>query len=574
MNDCRTVCLGLVLSSLLLASVFCGGALRADDNAADAPACDPVAPISGSLVICGGGNMPEPIMQKFVELAGGPEAKIVVIPTASESADTPEPALRLEQWRRRNVAQVSLLHTRDRQVADDPEFVKPLAEATGVWIGGGKQHRLTEAYLGTAVEKLLHSLLARGGVIGGTSSGAAIMSTIMIRQGRTVAEVGQGFGFLPGTVVDQHFIKRNRQPRLLGVLAKNPGLFGLGIDESTAVVVQGRRLSVLGESQVAVCLSPSEERPLKVDLLKSGDEADLVALSRAAIARTLPTVVADREKPYLEQGTLVVVGGGATPPEAVERFIEAAGGADAPLVVVTTAQGGPAPDEAQATAWLKRAGATNVRRVHALNRSEADDPATLKLLAEARGVWFGGGRQWRLVDAYQNTKAERLFHEVLRRGGVIGGSSAGATIQGSYLVRGNPLGNTQIMAEGYERGFAFLPGVAIDQHFSQRNRFADMLELKRAYPHLVGLGIDESTAVIIRGHEMEVVGEHQVAVYDRKSDLSAERPYQVVESGELFDLSQQRPLSMLAGNVDQSSDDEEEEEAPAKQTEEPAMLGN
>ena len=164
---------------------------------------------------------------------------------------------------------------------------------------------------------------------------------------------------------------------------------------------------------------------------------------------------------------------------------------------------------------------------------------------------------------------------MLRRGGVIGGSSAGATIQGSYLVRGNPLGNSQIMAEGYERGFAFLPGVAIDQHFSQRNRFADMLQLKQAYPHLIGLGIDESTAVIIRGHEMEVVGEHQVAVYDRKSDLSAEQPYQVVESGDLFDLTQQRPLSMLAGKLAESSEEEEEEEeSPASETDEPAMLGN
>src|SRR5205823_10371724 len=98
-------------------------------------------------------------------------------------------------------------------------------------------------------------------------------------------------------------------------------------------------------------------------------------------------------------------------------------------------------------------------------------------LREAKGVWFSGGRQWRFVDAYEGTLCEKLFHDVLKRGGAIGGSSAGATIQGAYLCRGNPLGNLDIMAEGYERGFGFLPGTAIDQHFFKRNRLGDMQNL-------------------------------------------------------------------------------------------------
>src|SRR5258708_39264612 len=97
-------------------------------------------------------------------------------------------------------------------------------------------------------------------------------------------------------------------------------------------------------------------------------------------------------------------------------------------------------------------------------------------------------------------------HGVLRRGGVSGGSSAGATIQGDYLVRGSPLGNEEMMAAGYEHGFAFLPGTAIDQHFAQRNRFADLSKVVAAHPQLLGIGLDESTAIIVQGHIAEVVG--------------------------------------------------------------------
>ena len=124
---------------------------------------------------------------------------------------------------------------------------------------------------------------------------------------------------------------------------------------------------------------------------------------------------------------------------------------------------------------------------------------------------------------------------------VIGGTSAGATIQGEYLVRGNPMGNEDMMAEGYERGFGFLPGVAIDQHFSQRARFGDMTGLKKAFPQLIGLGIDEATALIVRGTTMEVVGQSQVAVFDRQpNDPETEPEYEVVKAGQKYDFKQRR----------------------------------
>jgi cyanophycinase len=153
-----------------------------------------------------------------------------------------------------------------------------------------------------------------------------------------------------------------------------------------------------------------------------------------------------------------------------------------------------------------------------------------------------------LVDAYAETKAHQLFHDVLRRGGVIGGSSAGATIQADYLVRGNPLGNRQMMAEGYERGLGFLPGAAIDQHFSQRKRLGDMTALVEAHPQLLGIGIDESTALIVTGHAGVVIGRHNVYFYDRRKPVEEGRPdYEIVGPGGRYDLGSRKILEPGSG---------------------------
>jgi cyanophycinase len=161
----------------------------------------------------------------------------------------------------------------------------------------------------------------------------------------------------------------------------------------------------------------------------------------------------------------------------------------------------------------------------------------VEALKSAKGVWFGGGRQWRFVDAYGGTPAEELLQDVLRRGGVIGGSSAGASIQGQYMPRGSPLGNEEIMAEGYERGLGFLPGVAIDQHFTQRKRQGDMTALMQRYPQLLGIGIDEGTAIVVQGVRAEVIGRNGVHFYDyRGGPPAGERDFMLLKAGEKYDL--------------------------------------
>lgn len=235
----------------------------------------------GPLILVGGGKTPEAVRAKFFDLAGGAKARIVVIPTASASADDPKQAASFrDDWEKLKPTSVTILHTRDRKTADDPTFLKPLADATGVWFSGGDQSRLTAAYRGTLVEKALGGVRGRGGVLGGTSAGAAVQSEVMITGGRTEATTAPGFGWWPGTVVDQHFLKRDRVERLLGVLKQNPTLVGIGIDEGTAVVVRGDQVEVLGESYVLVFRPGSKTPGIKV--LKSGETTSLGSLRKGA----------------------------------------------------------------------------------------------------------------------------------------------------------------------------------------------------------------------------------------------------------------------------------------------------
>jgi cyanophycinase len=504
-------------------------------QSADFAVRGPSSEIKGALVICGGGELPEEVFNRFVTLAGAAKARIVVIPTAA--AAEPDEAQVLGPWRKRDLGSVVMLHTRARDRANEPAFLKPLTEASGVWLGGGDQTRLVETYRDTAVAAELKKLLARDGVIGGTSAGAAAMSRLMIAGEKPRARVALGLGLLDNVVIDQHFLKRNRVNRLLEVLAAHPGWAGLGIDEGTAVVVHTRTIDVIGKSYALACLSASSSRPASVRVLRAGNRADLIALSRAAIARAGPPFPAAKPPvPSVPRGTLIIGGGGAMPPSVWKRFIDAAGGPDAPMVVIPTANSDPVPKLPVEAKLLKKHGATDIKVLHTRSRKEADSPEFLAGLQNARGIWFTGGRQWRYVDAYLGTKAEKAFHDVLARGGVIGGSSAGASIQADYMARGDPLGNLNIIAEGYEQGLGFVKGVAIDQHFFKRNRLKDMSELMAVYPQLLGIGIDEGTAIIIRGEVMEVVGASKVAVYNRRRSVNSDQDYELLKPGTRYNL--------------------------------------
>lgn len=522
--------LGLCLTSLP------GGALLRGQE----PLLTDPAGIRGALLLAGGGELPESLLEAFVRRAGGEEARLVVLGGAARQVDVPAITGR---WKRRGAGQVEVLHAPSREEALRPEFSASLDAATGVWIPGGQQRRLAELYLGTPVEAALARLLERGHPIGGTSAGAAIQSRVMIQGGREKPDLATGLDLLPGAIVDQHFTRRQRLGRLEIAVETTRDRVGLGIDEGTALWVEGRRGRVFGRGAVSVLLPSSPDREALRRRHEAGAVIDWTALRRAARERARGTSPGTKPgRPRLESGTLIIIGGGGVPPEALELFIERAGGPDAPLVVIPTAAGGPVRRQPYGLQMLRRAGARDVTVIDGRDPGSVDAPGVLEVLRRARGVWLGGGRQWRLVDAYDGTRAGELLHGVLERGGVIAGSSAGASIQAEYLVRGNPLGNQDMMAEGYERGLGFLKGVAVDQHFTQRGRLPDLVGVIERFPALLGIGIDESTALVVEGSRARVTGRHRVFFLDGLDGEEGEIRRVSLGDGETLDLLTRRRI--------------------------------
>ena len=231
-------------------------------------------------------------------------------------------------------------------------------------------------------------------------------------------------------------------------------------------------------------------------------------------------------------------------PAIIERFIQLAGGPHAPIVVIPTAGGGQTYDRYYpGLRSFMEAGATDLTVLHTTDREEANSEAFVEVLRRARGVWFPCGRQWRLADAYLDTRVHDELREVLDRGGVIGGSSAGATILGSYLARGDTAVNTIMMGD-HEVGFGFLRNTAIDQHLLRRNRQFDLIEVIEAHPALLGIGLDEDTAIVVRGDEFEVMGRSYVVIYDRERMLDSGGRFYFLGAGDRYDLKARAPFRM------------------------------
>tara|TARA_R110002072_G_scaffold297437_1_gene470279 strand:+ start:15311 stop:16240 length:930 start_codon:yes stop_codon:yes gene_type:complete len=220
-----------------------------------------------------------------------------------------------------------------------------------------------------------------------------------------------------------------------------------------------------------------------------------------------------------DRGTLVIVGGGDRSSAMFRHFVKLAGGKDAKLVVIpTAASSDPDYDYAghrSARYAREELGMQNVSVVHSHNREVADTAEFVAPIRAANALWFTGGRQWRIADAYLGTLTETEIRNVLQRGGVIGGSSAGASILGSFLVRGDTKGS-QILIGDHQHGFGFIRNSAIDQHVIPRRRQAGLIEVltdpdqkinksinRKA---LLGIGIDEATAIVVRKNEFEVIG--------------------------------------------------------------------
>src|SRR6185437_9941603 len=249
-----------------------------------------------------------------------------------------------------------------------------------------------------------------------------------------------------------------------------------------------------------------------------------------------------------EHGSLLIIGGNVGSTASIwNKFTELAGGKEkAHIVVVTAAAGDSAAfDQRDVDVVKKQTGIRDVVLLHTSSLREANSEKFIEPLKRATGVYFVGGRQWRIADSYLNTLTHQAFFDVLDRGGVIAGSSAGASIQGSFLWRGDTRGS-EILIGDHTQGLGFLKNSVIDQHLLRRNREFDLVNLIEKAPQLIGIGLDEATAILVQGDTLQVIGKSYVAIYDyttiTKSANLSSGPFFFLGEGQKYDLKQRKVI--------------------------------
>lgn len=361
-------------------------------------------------------------------------------------------------------------------------------------------------------------------------------------------KLAQGLGLFPDAWI--HFTDQGDcEATLCQAMQADARTVLIGISKDSAMVLQGRKGTVYGPGAATAWVPAHQHLPEASQRIETRGAKnrnapenfllDWTQWRRQAIERTLeifpPT---ERQIPNVPNGTLIIVGGGGMPSGLMQRFVDLAGGEQARLVYVPCSEDDDMSSDTRLLELWKQMGAKSCSLVHTKNRQVAnEDQRFLEPLEQATGIWFGGGRQWNLADSYYGTKAHLLMKQVLTRGGVIGGSSAGASIQANYLARATPIENFRIMAPGYERGgLGFLNGVAIDQHFTQRRRQKDLRSLVETYPQMLGIGIDETTAILVQQSTAEILGPGTVT-FQWHDESSRQIGEFIGSQGQQFDLA-------------------------------------
>lgn len=249
--------------------------------------------------------------------------------------------------------------------------------------------------------------------------------------------------------------------------------------------------------------------------------------------------------PYFNyKGKLIIIGGGTIPDSLFEFFAAHCGGKDQPVVYIPTATSDEKYiQEGGHLVKFTSRGFTNLSTIHTRDKAKADVPENIALLRKAKGIFFGGGDQDLIAAAYGNTQLYKEMLALLDRGGVIMGTSAGATIMGALLVGGDARKDLTKKFP-FQPAFSFIQNVDIDQHVLVRNRQFDLIPVIEAYPTHLGVGIDESTAIIVEGHQFKVWGNSYAMVYDAKDWANQKasygkvlKPFKMLYSGQAFDFN-------------------------------------
>ncbi len=260
-------------------------------------------------------------------------------------------------------------------------------------------------------------------------------------------------------------------------------------------------------------------------------------------------------------GNLVLIGGGHRPRGVMDKFIALAGGRAAPIVVIPTASGLPDTGAVTVAELAKDYGCTDVTALEIHGREDALRPESAEAIRQAAGIYFTGGDQRRIMDAFGGTPAETALQEAYRGGAVVAGTSAGTACQSPLMITGD--GDFQVITADNVQlrpGLGLFGGVIVDQHFVKRQRENRLISVVLEHPELLGVGIDESTAVWVKpGRTFEVLGEGWVMVLDaaratvtRRSAVGGDHlgvhglRVDILQPGERYDLERRAVLEPAA----------------------------
>jgi cyanophycinase len=596
-------------------------ALRADIAlAADNPFGMPTPEANarpGCVMLHGGGKgLADEVREEFVRLAGGKDARIVLLPSdmmqrgkdaygepvaggEATVAETVE-AYRRRLAERANYGRWAALGT-DKTIADfqflvrdadgdprDERFYAALENATGVWLPAHDQDWLPKLFAAeypkttSRFQLALRKVVARGGVVGGLGGGMACLPESIIESnepsenGWVRAKVGFGLALLDGVVVDQNFsswagrLERLsdllRNGRTLDRLGDVPGVgrrtIGLGVERHTAIILQGNSVRAIGEGRAHVFLKSNGDRTITWWTIAAGEEPLVIRSSdsRRLHEERAITGEADDFNPFgmptprdaNKSGTVVLHGGGNTD-DIIDRLPTLAG-ADRPRLVHCPAAREscrPSPEktdeelrahlERTFSPWrdLQRQGRfAELAFVTTSDASDAERKEFVEPLRRANTVWFCGGDQRPLAALLVGREKASLFQaelfEVVRRGGVVGGSSAGLAVMPEIMMESGSPENGKPAEARLARGMGVLRHVLAEQHFdARRGRIERLTGLLRDHDRLlrfsaecepkpmIGLAVEEDTALAVRANRLSVAGKKLAHVFLQSLDSRA-----------------------------------------------------
>jgi len=247
---------------------------------------------------------------------------------------------------------------------------------------------------------------------------------------------------------------------------------------------------------------------------------------------------------FNSKGKLIIIGGGTIPDSLFTFFANYCGGKDQPIVYIPTAtEDEEFIQKGEHLLKFSTRGFTHLSTIHTRNKKIADDPKNIELMRHAKGLYFGGGDQDLIAAAYGGTKLYDEFIALLNRGGVIMGTSAGATIMGSLLIGGDPRKDLT-QTYHFKPAFSFMKNTAIDQHVLARNRQFDLIPVIEQYPNTLGVGLDQSTAMIVEAGKFKIWGLSYAMIYDPKDWVAQKKkwgrvlkPFKMMSSGQSFNLA-------------------------------------